>query len=228
MKKSETNWTNFSLEKVKDNYPIWPIEVMAKVLFGDYLRGEKPTLNSTTKVLEVGCGFGNNLLPFLVKGCKCYGVEITDEMAQLARNILQNRGFTGVEIKTGTNRSLPFENEEFDLIISNNVIHYEKDEKNYLGALKEYARVMRSGGGLFLMTVGPSHDIYTKAKIKGSHQFEIQNWDFRDGEQYFYVSNLNYLKHYLSMFFNNIELGQVTENLMKVNLDFLFAYCHKA
>ena len=68
MKNSELNWNNFNLEKSKDNYPIWPNEAMVKILFGDYLKGIKPTLESNTKVLDIGCGFGNNLIPFLVKG----------------------------------------------------------------------------------------------------------------------------------------------------------------
>jgi 2-polyprenyl-3-methyl-5-hydroxy-6-metoxy-1,4-benzoquinol methylase len=69
MKKSESKWTEFSLDKIKDNFPVWPIEVMVKVLFGEYLKGAKPTLDKGKKVLDVGCGFGNNLLPFLLKGC---------------------------------------------------------------------------------------------------------------------------------------------------------------
>ncbi len=227
MNKSEDKWTNFHLDKVKDNYPAWPVEAMVKVLFGDYLAGVKPKFNAETKVLDIGCGFGNNLLPFLVKGCKGYGIEISEEIANLTQNILIKRGFTNAVIKKGNNQSIPFGDKEFDLLISNNVIHYEKDEANYLKALNEYSRVLKSGGCLFLMTVGPGHDIYQKAKVVGPHQFQIQDYDFRNGEQFFYLSNLKYLKYYLDKYFVDIELGQVTEKLMKNNLDFLIAFCRK-
>ena len=225
MKKSESKWTKFSLDKIKDNFPVWPIEVMVKVLFGEYLKGVKPTLDIGTKVLDVGCGFANNLLPFLLKGCHCSGLEITSEMAKIAQDTLYSRGFNKVEIKKGNNRSLPFENNEFDLLISNNVIHYESNESNYIDGLKEYARVLKPGGGLYLMTAGPEHDIYKKAKITRAHTFKIQNWDFRDGESYFYLTNQKYLKFYLDKVFINIETGRVTEKLMNVNLDFLVAFC---
>jgi|ETNmetMinimDraft_16_1059900.scaffolds.fasta_scaffold16287_3 ubiquinone/menaquinone biosynthesis C-methylase UbiE len=228
MDKSRQNWTNFSLDKMKDNFPVWPIEVMVKVLFGEYLKGEKPTLDKDKKVLDVGCGFGNNLLPFLLKGCHCSGVEITNEMAKIAQDTLHSRGFNKVEINKGSNRSLPYENNTFDLLISNNVIHYESNENDYINALKEYARVLKPGGGLYLMTVGPEHDIYKKAKIIGAHTFKIQNWDFRDGESYFYLTNQKYLKFFLDNFFIKIETGRVTEKLMNVNLDFLVAFCRKA
>lgn len=227
MKESDIKWEEFYSEKFKSDYLVWPNEVMVKVIFGDYLRGARPTLGPNTKVLDVGCGFGNNLLPFLLKGCICKGVEITDEVAKLAQDSLHNRGFTEVEIKKGNNRSLPFEKNEFDLLISNNVIHYENNEGDFLAALKEYFRVLKPGGGLYLSTAGSLHDIYKKATIIGSHTFKIQNWDFRDGEVYFYLPNTKYLNFYLEKFFIDIETGQVTENLMSVNLDFLIAFCRK-
>ena len=224
-KKSELDWTKFSLNKVKGNYPIWPIEVMVKVLFGDYLKGEKPILDSNTKVLDVGCGFGNNLLPFLAIGCQCYGVEITDEMAKLAYNNVRDRGFTEVEITKGRNSELPFEENEFDLIISNNVLHYEKSESDYCKALKEYSRVLKQRGNLFLMTSGQQHEIYNRAKVIGPHTFRMDNWDFRDGELFFYLSNQKYLEFYLDKFFTDVETGEVIEKLMNVNLHFLIAFC---
>lgn len=224
MEVADLNWTKFNVEKSKGNYPTWPIEAMVKVLFGGYLKGPKPMFDVSTKVLDIGCGFGNNLLPFLVRGCDCCGVEITDDMSGLAEEILRTRGFQRVCIKTGNNRSLPFDDEEFDLIVSNNVIHYEK---NYLAALQEYSRVLKPGGGLYLMTVAPGHDIYVNADVVGRHKFKIKNWDFRDGEQYFYLSDLKYLDFYLSKIFEDIELGQVTERLMQINLDFFVSYCRK-
>jgi len=36
-------------------------------------------LKSGTRILEIGCGEGGNLMPFLELGCECYGVELGDE-----------------------------------------------------------------------------------------------------------------------------------------------------
>lgn len=217
-------WTKFHFDQVKDDYPSWPIEVMLKLLFGDYLR-KRPDINSDIKVLDVGCGFGNNLMPFLALGCDCAGVEVTDEVASLTQNILHQRGFIDAEIKKGNNRYLPFEDDEFDLVISNNVLHYEKDESDIREALAEYTRVLKPSGALFLMTVGPEHVIYQKAIPLGNHRYQISDYDFRDGETYFYFDNEKYLDFYLSKFFSHVETGRVIEKLMKQHLDFLIAVC---
>jgi ubiquinone/menaquinone biosynthesis C-methylase UbiE len=222
-KKSDKNWEDFHINKVRDKYPKWPNEVMLKLLFGSYLENQVRIENSN-RILDIGCGFGNNLLPFLKMGCECSGVEITGEIALLAEKILNDSGYSAT-IKCGNNRKLPFQDDYFDLVTSLNVLHYEKNEADIQAALNEYCRILKPDGTLLLMTVGPQHDIYKKSKIVGSHQFRIQNWDFRDGEQYFYFSNLKYLDFYLSPFFNSIELGRVTEELMNVNLDFLVAVC---
>lgn len=227
MKESTKNWTKFNLEKGNGNYPSWPIEVMVKVLFGNYLNGKKPTVNESTKILDVGCGFGNNLLPFLVMGAECYGVEISQEMANLAEKILRQRGFENVNISVGSNKDLDFPDETFDVIVSNNVIHYENNEADIQRAINEYFRVLRKGGCLYIMTVGPEHDIYRRSEIIGLNQFKIKNWDFRDGETYFYFSDSKQLEYHLSRVFSSIEIGRVRENLMKTNLDFFIAYCRK-
>ena len=226
MNASERNWADFHLNKVKGNFPSWPVEVMVKVLFGDYLE-KRLRISSNTKVLDVGCGFGNNLLPFLVLGCHCAGVEITQEIASLTQDILHKRGFKEVVIKKGNNRFLPFEDNTFDLIISNNVLHYEKDEEDILKALEEYDRVLKPDGALFLMTVGPEHLIYQRAIPLGNHRYRISNYDFRDGEIYFYFDSEKYLEFYLSKFFPHVETGRIIEKLMKRHLDFLIAVCQK-
>lgn len=222
-KDADKNWEKFHLEKVQANYPRWPNEAMLKIVFGSYLKN-RITLAPDSRVLDVGCGFGNNLLPFLEKGFDCYGVELTAAIARTSQQLLRQRGFDA-QIKRGRNSGLPFADNFFDLMLSLNVLHYEKTEQNIKAGLTEYRRVLKPGGTLLLMTVGPEHAIYQRAKPVGPHQYKIANYDFRDGEQYFYFDNLKYLDYYLSQHFRNIELGRVTERLFTLDLDFLVAVC---
>ena len=171
-------------------------------------------------ILDVGCGTGNNLILFNNKKNKLYGTEVTTKTAKLTQDYLKSINVEA-EILKGTNLKLPFKNNFFDILISVNTIHYEKTNKDILRSLREYNRVLKKGGKVIIFTVGPSHDIFKKAKLYGKNQYEVQNWDFRNGEKYFYFESEKYLKFYSSKFFKNIETGRVRENLMKINLDFL-------
>ena len=216
-------WVQFHTDRAKTNYPKWPNEAMVKVLFGSYLK--RPVkINSDFKVLDVGCGFGNNLLPFLDAGCECHGVEIDPEISALTQTILNNRGFSGA-IKSGSNRSLPYDDRVFDLVLSINTLHYEGSEENILNALCEFRRVLKRGGVLYISTVGPNHDMYRRAEPLGHHRYRIRNFDFRDGQEFFFFDNEQYLEYQCKKVFEDVETGRVTEGLMTLPLDFLIGVC---
>ena len=44
-----------------------------------YIRAAAPSLKKSSRVLEIGCGEGGNLVPFLELGCECYGIEFYEE-----------------------------------------------------------------------------------------------------------------------------------------------------
>jgi len=216
-------WTEFNKNKVKSNYPMWPNEVLVKIIFGNYLKNNI-NINSNFKVLDVGCGFGNNLKPFLEIGCQCYGTEITQEMAIQTKNILKQTGYNA-DIVHGKNSSLPFNNNFFNLLISVNTIHYEEKEEKVQDALKEFNRVLNVNGRLVLLTVGPEHTIIKRSKVIKANEYEIQNYDFRDGTQFYCANSKKYLEYILSKYFCEIETGRVTEDMMTLYLDFLIGVC---
>lgn len=222
---ADKNWEEFHLERAAASHPRWPNEAMVKTVFGGYLR-ERIVLPERARVLDVGCGFGNNLLPFLDRGHECFGVEVTEAIAELSQRLLLQRGHQAT-IRQGGNRQIPFPDAHFDLLLSLNVLHYEKDEASIMAALREYARVLKPGAAVVLMTVGPRHEIYEKAETLGGHQYRIADYDFRNGEQYFYFDNAKYLRRYLDAEFERPELGRVTEELFTTTLDFLVAVARR-
>ena len=62
-KKEFKEWDNFHKNNYNKIYPQWPNEILLKLIFGNYLKN-KINIKSNYKILDVGCGFGNNLLPF--------------------------------------------------------------------------------------------------------------------------------------------------------------------
>ena len=218
----EQKWSDFHKNKIRSDYPKWPNETILKLFFGSYLR-EKPVLEPGQRLLDVGCGFGQNFYPFLEKGIDCFGVEVDGEIAQMCQQIHEDR----VEVKVGHNRHIDYPDGHFDYVLSVNAIHYESNEADMKAAIDEHYRVLKKGGSLVLFTVGPEHSIFKKAKALGDHRYQIQNFDFRDGQVYFYFGDLPTLENYLIPPFESVELGRVTESLMEKPLDFLVAVAKK-
>jgi SAM-dependent methyltransferase len=46
-------------------------------------------ITKETQVLEIGCGYGGNLLPFLDKGCQVTGVDIREQSIEDAKRLLE-------------------------------------------------------------------------------------------------------------------------------------------
>jgi ubiquinone/menaquinone biosynthesis C-methylase UbiE len=223
----KTEWNDEFLRELKaEEYPKYPNEAMLKVIFGSYLRN-RPILSSNMKVLDVGCAMGSNLIPFADMGCDVHGIDIHSDIANNAKKIMKHRGYEDIDFREGSNRNIPFPDNSFDLITSINTLHYEENEEDLMSALNEFQRVLKPGGGLYISTVGPKHDIYNLSKPLGNHENLIQDFGFRTGEQFFFFDNERYLNHYLSIFFDCVETGQVTEKLMTMDLDFLISYAVK-
>ncbi len=220
---SDENWTSFYVNR-RDPMP-WPNEPMLKTLFGSYLSvPRKP--KSGDRVLDVGCGLGQNLLPFAVIGCDAFGIELTQDMADLAKVKLGSRGVSA-EIKEGRNRAIPFPDNSFDYVLSVNTLHYESAPGSYAEAIREFYRVLKPGGMLYISTVGPLHEIRTRAEPLGGKLFRIANFDFRNGETMMFLDSPSELAEYLRHSFRMVEVGHNTEQLMTRTLDFLIAAATK-
>ena len=74
-----------------------------------------------------------------------YGVDMTDDMLDLARRNAAKAGVTNVEFRKGNIEAIPLPESTADVIISNCVINLSPDKGQTLG---EAFRVLRTGGRL--------------------------------------------------------------------------------
>jgi SAM-dependent methyltransferase len=103
-------------------------------------------LNPGETVLDLGSGGGIDVLLSAKRvgpEGRAIGLDMTDEMLELARGNAQRAGATNVEFLKGEIEDIPLPDSSVDVIISNCVINLSADKRRVLA---EAFRVLRSGG----------------------------------------------------------------------------------
>jgi arsenite methyltransferase len=103
-------------------------------------------LRSGEVVLDLGSGGGIDVLLSAKRvgpDGKAYGLDMTDEMLELARRNQKEAGIGNVEFLKGYMEDVPLPDESVDVIISNCVVNLSTDKKK---VFNEMMRVLRPGG----------------------------------------------------------------------------------
>ena len=113
------------------------------------------------RVLDIGCGSGwaTRLLADYASAGRVTGIDISDEMIQLARE--QSKSNSNVDFEVASAEQLPFGDDEFTYAFSMESLYYYRDLPR---ALQEIHRVMEAGG-LFCAVV----DLYWESAA--THQW---------------------------------------------------------
>ena len=97
-------------------------------------------------VLDLGSGGGEDVFISAARvgpAGRAYGVDMTDEMLDLARRNQSDAGVENVEFLIGTIEAVPLPDDSVDVVISNCVINLSADKP---AVFREAARVLRPGG----------------------------------------------------------------------------------
>jgi SAM-dependent methyltransferase len=103
-------------------------------------------LNEGETVLDLGSGGGIDVLLSARRvgpTGRAYGLDMTDEMLELAQANQREAGVENVEFLKGTIEDVPLPEDSIDVIISNCVINLSADKR---AVFEEAARVLRAGG----------------------------------------------------------------------------------
>ncbi len=136
-------------------------------------------------MLDLGSGAGADVLISARRvgpTGKAIGLDMTDEMLDLARRNASNAGVGNVEFVKGYLEDLPLAAETVDVVISNCVINLSGDKPT---VIREAARVLRPGGRFAVSDViaDPNMDEQTRADMAawtGCIPGALTETEFRD------------------------------------------------
>ena len=148
-------------------------EVPAEALIASFGCGN-PTalaeLRAGESVLDLGSGGGIDVLLSARRvgpTGKVYGLDMTDEMLELAERNRKASGATNVRFLKGTIEAVPLAEASVDVVISNCVINLSADKDQ---VLREAFRVLRPGGRFAVS------DIVLRRELPASAQRSMELW----------------------------------------------------
>lgn len=95
-------------------------------------------INNGVKILEIGCGEGGNLKPFLDAGCICTGVDISEWQIKNADTYFKTHSaYTNLKLICNDIYNLKPET-SFDVIIMRDVIEHIPNQEKFMHFIKDF------------------------------------------------------------------------------------------
>lgn len=150
-------------------------------LFDQLLKGR---FDNCTTVLDAGCGGGRNLVYFLNNGFEVYGVDQSAEAVEAVKQLSANLAPTNPinNFSVAPVEDLPFEDDQFDLVICSAVLHFAQDAEHFDSMIRSLWRVLKPGGHFFAR-LASDIGIETLVKPLGNFRYLLP-----DGSERFLVS----------------------------------------
>ncbi|MFC2107721.1 arsenite methyltransferase, partial [Bacteroidota bacterium] len=128
---------------------------------------EFANIKEGNSLLDLGSGAGNDCFvarSFVGDSGQVTGLDFTDEMVEKANANKEKLGYKNISFIKGDIENMPFENDNFDVVISNCVLNLVPDKKK---AFTEINRVLKAGGHFCISDVVLEGELPLKLQMAG-------------------------------------------------------------
>ena len=137
-------------------------------LFDQLLKGR---ISRGMRILDTGCGSGRNLVYLLREGYEVYAVDsdaqAVDSVRSLARMVAPALPDSNFRVEAVEHMS--FDDDCVDVVVSNTVLHFARDDAHFEQMLYESWRVLKPGG-LFFCRLGSSIGMESRVEHIGGRR----------------------------------------------------------
>ena len=130
------------------------------------------------RILELGCGTGNNIKFMSELGYDVYGVDGSKSACDIANKFLSKQGLSATIIESKFLK-LPFENHKFNIIVDREAM-YCGDLNSIKQSWKEASRVLKSGGMVISFMYTTNNKWCKKANTDSNLATKIEKNTFKD------------------------------------------------
>ncbi|KUK82542.1 MAG: Transcriptional regulator, MerR family [Microgenomates bacterium 39_6] len=109
--------------------------------------------HNVKRVLDIGCGLGNNLLPLLKYGFDIYGIDSSQEAVARTQDLLTKEGKKPERVVNASFEKIPFSDGWFDAVLSIQTLQHGKEAQIKQG-VAEITRILKPEGLLFISLPG--------------------------------------------------------------------------
>ena len=135
-------------------------------LFDQLLKGR---IARGMRILDSGCGGGRNLVYLLREGYEVYAADADAQAVESVRALARRLapGLPDANFRVEATESMSFENGCADVVISNTVLHFARNDAHFEAMLRGLWRVLKPGG-LFFCRLGSTIGMESQVrKIEG-------------------------------------------------------------
>lgn len=207
---------------------VYPTEFVVRTFLANYPGLDLPKPKPGSTVLDVAFGDGRNTAFLCDQGYAVSGVEITQGIVDQTKARIADLGLNA-RLLVGRNSSLPFKEEEFDYILACHCIYYCDDGETLLDNLREYSRVLKSGGFLIASVANRASFIFDEAEEQpdGSMLIKKDHYQNRIGYRLRAFSSIIELEKYFAPLFKNFSFGSSDNNYFGISEKLFWVVCQK-